>query len=244
MATEDYMNEIPGMLHAPIVGETVAGEAAAALKQVKALVKGISSNTFDLAEALHKVKKNKYYAPKYNTFSEYAKSLDVTVSKVYYLVKLVEVMEAVGVPREQYEPVGIVKLRTICRLELIDGNDEPKMYDGLPATDHIKMLVGATSLTPEQVEEEVKKRLGLMGEDAMVWVNFPIKLAARNKWDEAVTLAQKNIGSTGQDAEGNYVDASTGRCAEIIAVSYVQDPNNHPEGETILSDLDGGMGTK
>ena len=213
-----------------IVGEAVAGEAAAALKQVKALVKGISSNTFDLAEALHRVKKNKYYAPKYNTFAEYAKSLDVTVSKVYYLVKLAEVMEAVGVPREQYEPVGIVKLRTICRLELVDGNGEPKIYDGLPATDHIKMLVGATSLTPEQVEEEVKKRLGLMGEDARVWQNISLTVAQRKKWLEAVGLAKLNIGSVGKDGDGNYKDAGEGSCMEVIAASYLLDPNNYPEG--------------
>ena len=56
------------------VGEAVAGEAAATLKLVKSLVKGISVNTFDLAEALHKVKSHKFYAPKHNTFGEYAKS--------------------------------------------------------------------------------------------------------------------------------------------------------------------------
>src|ERR1035437_7692834 len=100
-----------------IVGEAVAGESAQALKQVTQLVKGISTNTFDLAEALHKVKKNKFYYPKYDTFGEYAKTLELKLTKAYYLIKLVENMEAAGVSRAEYEPVGITKLRMLSRLD-------------------------------------------------------------------------------------------------------------------------------
>jgi hypothetical protein len=213
-----------------IVGEVVAGEAAQTLKQVKALIKGLSSNTFDLAHALYKVKKNKYYAPKFLTFSEYAKDLDIRLSKCYYLIRITETMETVGLAREQYEGVGIAKLRAICRLDLTDENGHGKMYEGKPAVEVIKDLIAqAPAHSPEAVGETVKKLQGLVGEDSIVWINFPIKLAARNKWDEAISLAQKNIGSVGKDADGNYVDASVGSCAEVIAASYILDPNNSPE---------------
>src|SRR5208337_5475809 len=112
-----------------IVGEAVAGEAAATLADVKKLVKGLSINTFDLAEKLHKVKSKKFYAPKYNTFGEYAKTLDLKLSKAYYLVKLVEVMTACQIPREVYEPVGIAKLRIVSRIDLEQQDGSPKMYD-------------------------------------------------------------------------------------------------------------------
>ena len=217
-----------------IVGEVVAGEAAQTLKEVKALIKGLSSNTFDLFELLYKVKAKKYYQPKHDTFSEYIKTLDMKVSKVYYGVKIVEVMGAVGVPRAQYEEIGVAKLRAITRLELTDEDGAPKMYGDLTAVDTVKkLLTDSTQQTPEEVDEAVKELQGLMGDEALVWLNFPIKKAARDVWEKAVSLAQKLIGSTGKDVEGNYKDASVGRCAEIIAVSFLQDPNNSPEGEHV-----------
>ena len=224
------MNETP----IEIVGEATAGEAAQTLKQVKSLIKGLSSNTFDLAGALYKVKKNKYYSPKFSTFSEYAKDLDIKLSKCYYLLRITETLETCGVPREIYEPVGIAKLRAITRLELTDEDGAPKMYGDLTAVDTVKkLLTDSTQQTPEEVDEAVKELQGLMGDEALVWLNFPIKKAARDVWEKAVSLAQKLIGSTGKDVEGNYKDASVGRCAEIIAVSFLQDPNNSPEGEHV-----------
>jgi hypothetical protein len=226
-----------------IVGEAVAGEAAQVLKQIKNLVKGISSNTFDLATALYKVKKNKWYAPKCSTFTEYIGTIDLRSSKGHYLVRIAQTMEDAGIERAVFEPIGIAKLRAICRLDLTDENGNGKMYEGKPAVEVIKDLIAqAPAHSPETMGEAVKKLQGLVGEDSIVWVNFPIKLAARNEWDKAVALAQKNIGSVGQDTEGNYIDASVGRCAEVIALSYNQDPNNMPEGETSVPEISEGLG--
>jgi len=213
-----------------IVGEAVAGEAAQVLKQIKALVKGISSNTFDLATALYKVKKNKWYAPKCLTFTEYIGTIDLRSSKGHYLVRIAQTMEDVGIPRTEYEPLGIAKLRAICRLDLTDENGNGKMYEGKPAVEVIKDLISqAPEYSPEAVDETVKKLQGLMGDDARVWQNVSLTVAQRKKWQEAVKLAKLNIGSVGKDEEGNYKDASEGACMEVIAASYILDPNNHPE---------------
>ena len=213
------------------VGEAVAGEAAATLKLVKSLVKGISVNTFDLAEALHKVKSHKFYAPKHNTFGEYAKSLDLKTTKAYYLVKLVEVMETTGIPRTQYEPLGIAKLRLISRLDLLNAEGLPNSYNGIPATLLVKDLVEqAATLTPEMMELKVKTIQGLVGENSQVWENISMTVGQQTKWHEAVALAKMNIGSVGKDDDGQFKDAGVGACAEVIAVSYLLDPNNHPEG--------------
>ena len=217
-----------------IVGEAVAGEAAQTLNQVRALIKGLSSNTFDLADALCKVKKNKWYAPKFSTFSEYAKDLDIKLSKCYYLIRITETLETVGVPRAEYESVGVAKLRAICRLDLQDSEGNPKQYEGKPAADVIKDLIQqAPAHSPEAVDETVKKLQGLMGEDARVWQNICLTVAQRKKWQEAVALAKLNIGSVGKDDDEQYKDASEGMCVEVIAASYLLDENNRPEGEHV-----------
>jgi len=215
-----------------IVGEAVAGEAAQVLKQIKALVKGISSNTFDLAEALYKVKKNKWYAPKCLTFTEYLGTIDLRSSKGHYLVRIEQTMEDAGIERAVFEPIGIAKLRAICRLDLIDENGNGKMYEGKPAVEVIKDLIAqAPAHSPEAVDETVKKLQGLMGENAQVWENVSLTVAQRESWRKAVALAKRNIGSVGKDEDGNYKDASIGSCMEVIALSYILDPNNSPEGD-------------
>jgi len=222
------MNETP----IELVGEAVAGEATQTLKLVKALIKGLSSNTFDLADALHRVKKNKWYTPKFSTFAEYAKNLDIKLSKCYYLVRITETLETVGVHRSEYEGVGIAKLRAICRLDLTDENGDQKVYEGKPAVEVIKDLIAqAPAHSPEAVDETVKKLQGLMGDNARVWENVSLTVAQRESWRKAVALAKLNIGSVGKDEDGNYKDASIGSCMEVIAMSYILDPNNSPEGE-------------
>ena len=222
----------------PIVGEAVAGEAAATLADVKKLVKGLSVNTFDLAEKLHKVKSKKFYAPKHNTFGEYAKTLDLKLSKAYYLTKLVEVMTACDIPRAVYEPVGIAKLRVVSRVELTQPDGQPKMYDlgtGLPVTgvEVVQAVMKhAETQDPQELEQFVRKVNGQVGDNAPTWVNISMTEGQRAKWEEAVSLAKQHIGSISKDADGNYKDASEGYCAEVIAVNYILDPNNSEAVET------------
>lgn len=219
-----------------IVGEAVAGEAAQTLAEVKKLVKGLSVNTFDLAEKLHKVQKNKFYAPKFNTFGEYAKTLDLKLSKAYYLVRIVEVMEAAEIPRAVYEPVGIAKLRLINQIKLKQPDGSIKMYDtgaGLPASGvSVVKAIMETALTtePEVIEQYIRKVNGQVGDNAPEWCNISMTVGQKTKWNEAVALAKLNIGSVGKDSDGQYKDAGEGSCAEVIAVSYILDPNNWPEG--------------
>src|ERR1700688_430359 len=94
-----------------IVGEAEAGQAAKVRKQLNALIKNLGTSTFDIMDLLHQIKSEKLFSPKYNTFAEFAKTLDLKVTKSYYLVKIREVMNAAGVPRETYEPIGLSKLR-------------------------------------------------------------------------------------------------------------------------------------
>jgi len=216
------------------VGEAVAGEAAACLKQIKSLVKGISTNTFDLFELLYLAKKNKYYQPKYESFAEYASSLDIKSSKLYYGVKIVEVCEQCEIPRVVYEPVGLAKLRIITRVKVVDDEGKDTTFEGVPTKLLVKdMIEKASDWTPEALDLRVKEIQGLVGDNASAgWINFPVTYAQKAAWGKAVALAMLNIGSVGKDENmGQYKDASIGSCAEVIAISFIQDPNNHPEEE-------------
>ncbi len=218
------------------VGEAVAGEAAATLKQIKSLVKNLSTNTFDLFELLYKAKTNKYYQPKYDTFADYAKSLDIKTSKLYYGVKLIEVMAQCGIDRATYEPVGLTKLRIITRVKVIDDEGKDTIFDGISTKLLVKdMIEKANDWSPEALDLRVKEIQGLVGDNASAgWINFPVTYAQKAAWEKAVALAILNIGSVGKDENtGQFKDASIGACAEVIAVNYDQDPNNHPEDEYV-----------
>jgi hypothetical protein len=218
-----------------IYGEAEAGEAASTLKQIRSLVKNLETNTFDLFELLHKAKKNKYYQPKFDTFAEYIDSLDMKASKCYYGVKLIEVMERCDIDRAVYEPVGRAKLRIITRVKVVDDEGKDTLFDGVPVKLLVKDLIEShTKWTPQQLELRVKEIQGLVGDNASAgWINFPVTYAQKAAWEKAIILAMRQIGSVGKDENtGLYKDASLGSCAEVIAVSYILDPNNSPEGET------------
>jgi hypothetical protein len=239
MIDPEYMGE-PLVPQTYLVGEAIAGEAAATLKQVKSLVKNLDKNTFDLFEALHKVKKNKFYAPKYNTFAEYIDTLDIKASKCYYGVKLVDVMERCGIDRSVYEPIGRSKLRIITRIKVVDDEGKPTEFEGVPTTLIVKDLIQkASTWTPQALDLRVKQVQGLVGDNASAgWINFPVTFAQKAAWEKAVQLALLNVGSVGKDENtGQYKDASLGAAAEVIAVNYWQDPNSHPEGWTEEEDV-------
>ena len=226
------MNEVSTVL----VGEAVAGEAAQALKQVKQLVKNLAANTFDLAEALHKVKVHKFYHPKYDTFADYAGTLDIKTSKCYYLTKMISVMEQCGIDRATYEPVGLSKLRIITRLKVTDDEGKEMKFEGVPVKLLIQDLIeNAGKWEPDALELRIKEVQGLVGDNASAgWVNFPVTYAQKAAWEKALALAMLQIGSVAKDENtGQFKDASIGSCAEIIAVSFVQDPNNSPEDENV-----------
>lgn len=212
-----------------IVGEAVAGQATKVKKEINSLIKGMNTSEFTLAELLHEAKSKKYYlAWGYNSFMEYAKSLDLKTTKSYYLVKIVENMTAAGVPREQYEPLGIAKLRVISKLNCYDKDGKVVEFNGLHMSDYIKELTGKAGDMPlEDIETVVAQLQGKTGDDAIVWLNIAINKSARdNTVVPALNLAKQNIGTVGQDEDGNHKEASDGAALEAVAAEYLSDPAN------------------
>jgi hypothetical protein len=211
-----------------IVGEAVAGQSKKVRKEIDALIKSVNASNFDLAERLWAVKKNAWFSPDFDSFGDYAKSLDLKVSKSYYLVKIQEAMNAAGVPRDKYEQVGIAKLRSISRIDLKESD----------AVEKIKALVdGAGQMDLEAVSQSVATAQGLVGDDAMVWLNITLKKAARDEVVKpALELAKKNIGTVGQDEDGNGKDASDGAALEAVCADFLSDPHNNFDTDALNKD--------
>lgn len=207
----------------PAVGEQEAGPRSEEVKRkINKLIRAVNTNMFDLAEYLHEAKSKTFFTEwGFPTYSLYAKSLSIKYSRAYYLVDIVETMKRAGVSRAEYEPVGMSKLRVIAKL------DPDTEFEGTPVTLLIRELtLKAPQMSQEEVQAEVDRIQGKVGDDSMVWLNLHLKKIAReNVVKPGLALAKKHIGSTGQDDEGNALDPSDGQCAEMIFANFLADPN-------------------
>jgi len=206
-----------------ITGEVEAGRAATVRRAINKIVGQVNSNTFDLAELLHEAKAKLYYTGwGFDSFSKYAKSLAIKYTKSYYLVRVVENMTAAGLTREQYEPVGMTKLRMISRLK------PDTEFKGTPVSLLIRELtLRAPELRPEEVQYEVDTIMGLTEDESMVWWNVKLKkLARENVIVPAISRMKKFIGSQpSEEDEGQQAEASDGRALELICANFLADPN-------------------
>jgi hypothetical protein len=221
---------------AAIIGEAISGESVKVRKQVDKLVKGLTTATFDLGELLFKIKKNGFYnSYGFNTFQEYVDTLDIKARKAQYLTRIVDVMDQVAVQREEYEKLGVAKLREITSLDPTATYINPQTKEETPMKNFIVGFIEKGSEMPlEEVKQHVRTLKGLTGENELVWLNFCLKKAALDETVRpALELAKNHIGSVGKDGDGNSVDASDGRALEAISAEYLADPANNvlPEGE-------------
>src|SRR5579859_4836673 len=182
------------MFEAKIVGEAEAGESARVREEVEGLIHSINTSNFDLAERLFLIKTKRYYrAYGFETFTEYVKELDLKTRKAHYLARLVDIMNQVGVPREEYEPVGVAKLREITSLDVTDENgddvyvDNPETGESRPMTDVIKgLLVKASEMSVTELKNAVRELKGFTGDNELVWFNIQVN---RQALEETITPA-------------------------------------------------------
>ena len=211
-----------------IVGEVEAGRAAKVRREVNKLIKATNASTFDLAELLLEMKENQYYSPEFESFSKYAKSLDLRYTKSYYLVAIATLMRGADIPRSIYEPIGLGKLRVFSKLKL-EGE-----FRGVPMPLVIRELTDkATHMSLEEVQLEVDTILGLVADESLVWLNIHLKKLARdNAVKPALALAKKHMPeSQKKDDDGNFVDPGDGAALEMICANFLADPNYNPTEE-------------
>ena len=210
-----------------IIGEQIAGRTATVRKILSSLATNITAATFDVAELLYEAKINLYYrAWGFESLYDYAwRELGIKQRKAHYLVRIVQVCRAMNIPRKDYELVGVTKLKEITRLEPEDYWFNPETKTNEPVSDHIlNLFSNAFDMTAEQIEEEVKKLKGEVGDESMVWMPaFPVKKSVRDRVIlPAMELCRKMLGSAGRDKEtGTALEYSNGAVFEIICADFL-----------------------
>jgi hypothetical protein len=221
------MNNIPDTV--VLVGEAIAGESVKARKELETLIRTLNASTFDVADLLHKVRKNGWYRPDFDTFGEYVKSLDIKQRKAEYLEKIVDVMEEVGYERNTYEPLGVAKLREITSLDPNVDWTNPSTGEVTPMRDFITEFVDkGLGMSLADIKQHVRTLKGLVGVNDIINRTFGwTRQAVDETIDPAIRLAKNAIGSTGRDAEGNAIEPSDSKAIELILADFLANPANN-----------------
>ncbi len=208
-----------------LVGETVAGESAKVRKQLEEKIIQSNQSLFDIGELAYTVEHNGYYEG-YTTFAQYLEELSTKTNfkkrRLRYLTRIAKVMNLMGIPRDTYEPVGVSKLRAITSLDPDGIWTNPVTKEEVPITEFITGFIEKhETMTEDEIQKHVQTLKGFVGEDSMGWVHLYMKQIVIDKVVKpALEKARMVIGSVGKDGEGNSQDASDGRAAEVIFVSF------------------------
>ena len=172
------------------------------------------------------------------TFIEYAVSLGLKKRKAEYLERIARIMDGAGIPRTEYEPIGIAKLRAITRLHPLTKEGAVNMYTN-PVTQEshpmAEYIVGITEQALagrdiKDIEKDVRVLLGEVGENAMVWRNFRLpRVVDENTIAPALEKAAINIGTVATDENGVAKEVQDWRKLEVLAVEYLHDTTTDPE---------------
>lgn len=201
-----------------------AGRAFEVKKELESLMGKVELDTLSIGELLYEVKSNNYFINfGLESFKEYTNTLPFKYSKTRYLVKIIEVMKFLNIPKKDYEKAGIAKLREITSLDPNSYYINPETSEEKPMSEYI---IGLIEVAPEkelnEIKEAVRKLKGIKSEDEFVWLNISVKKDVRDLTIiPALEKARMEIGSTGQDLAGNYIDASDGACLELLAVEFL-----------------------
>jgi hypothetical protein len=222
------------MIKQVIVGEVKAGESKKVRKQLEGLISSLNRSTFDVGELLHTIRKNGFYKDYgYNTMKEYVSELDIKLRKSQYLERIFAIMDEIEIPRAEFEPIGIAKLREITSLNVRNEDGTPAIYraeDGTESkmSDVVRGLtVQAPQMELKELQQAVRGLKGLVGEADLTWLNISVNRQALTETIEpAFELARKQLGSAGKDSEGIAVDYSDGKALEMVCVEFLNDPAN------------------
>lgn len=226
---------------AVIAGEVVAGQAKKIRKETEQLIKSLETNQFDIGEKLATIKQNGWYTEwGFTTFLEYVKSTGLKDSKARYLPEIAEKMRIAGISREQYEKVGIAKLRAIASLDPNETWTDPKTGVETPLVNFIsgltlKCISDGDSFKLEELKKSIRTLKGFVGEKDLVFRTLAfMRTVIENVWDPAIALAKNHLGTGPKDEEGLSPEASDSAAAEVLAISFLNDPSNavgeHEEG--------------
>jgi hypothetical protein len=209
-----------------ILTGTVDIAVAARAEQVKnklvSIRRQVEDHFFDMCDLLREAQDNAYHLVYgYTRFGDWVDAtpeLDLSARQAYYYINIAKKVDELGITREQIRAVnGISKLKEIFSLEPTDFADQI-----------VTLIEGAASDSLEQVKEKVRQVRADSGKPAPCHMTLKFDEHIKDTVDRALELARLNIGDS--VVNGEIVEPSTSLCIEMICASYLQDPNNYPEG--------------
>jgi len=213
--------------------DTVVMESSQSPKEARAtvvrtkLVKlsaSIEDGFFDICELLAEAQQHDYHHvwgfERFQDWIETASGLDMSGRQAFYMIQIANRAKQLGLTRDQLKLIKISKLKQIFSLD-------PDQFAA-----EIKALIEeAPGLSLDEVTNRVR---ALKGQSEQIFMTIKVERSIKDTIDRALELAKRNYGSVmlGHDA----TDISTSQCMELLCVSYVQDPNNSPEGQEIAEE--------
>lgn len=218
-----------------LVGEAIAGESAKTRAILESLIANIDKQTLDVAELLYQVQSKGLYAPDFNTYKEYTRSLKLKDRKAEYLPKIIKIMNAVGIERSVYAGLGIGRLRAITSL-IGDGPHafasvdstwkNPETGEEIPISQFIvEMIAKGDEIDMEDLQKHIKVLKGLVGEYDLTYLNLCFQTIVMDTTVRpALEKIKASYGSVGKDADGVSQDISDAKAVEMMAVNTLNDP--------------------
>jgi hypothetical protein len=214
--TTDLANAQAVVANGPVIQRAKEVE-----RQLHNLKNGIEDSFLDMCDLLMEAQEGEYHRVwGFNTFSEWVEqgsSLELSARQAYYLVNISKNAKALGIDRDLLRKAKLSKLKEIFTLDPVKHGE------------HIKELVqqAADGVSLQAIKAQVKS----YAEPGIIqpsYVTVKLEPEVKETFDEAVELARRNYGST-VGHEGEVKDISISKALELILVSYLQDPNNHPQ---------------
>jgi hypothetical protein len=209
---------VPDVIH--VVQATPSHNAVQAQINLLTVAENLDKNFIRLCDLLLEVQENKYFHAwgfaRFSDWVERGSNLDISSRTAYSYLSIVKKANQLGISRARLNIVSISKLKEIFSLDALIYGDEIK-----------DLLTQAVTLKLTEVKKAVAWLKQADGEEPTVFMTIKIEESVKKVLDEAFELARRNYGNT--VTSGDEVEISDSRCVEILALSYVQDPNNTQE---------------
>jgi hypothetical protein len=199
--------------------QTLEQRANAVIAKLDALRISTESNFLDTCELLHEAHQGNYHVVfGFATFGDWAHAgLKISERQVFYLVGIWSKSLKLGLTRDDLREAGVSKLKKIFELDPAEHGEEMK-----------QLVTDAAGDTLEQVTEKVNKLRAKDGQEPPVYMTLKLDPNVKDLVEQAFELARMNYGSV--EHEGEAMEISKSKCMELLAISFINDPNNQNAG--------------
>jgi hypothetical protein len=230
-------------LGAPVVVQQQQEEVSrdiAVLKEVIALDRSLETNAFVLGDLFAEIIDKEYYkSDGCQTLKEFLKkrAFDLSPREITYRANVSRKSKKLGISREELLAARVTKAKVVCVLDpdLVythESGVEESMGDIIRS-----LIKSAPTSTVAELKELVNMYLGKTEADKPIKETIFFEPEEWKLFDFGVLLATKIAGATLDIVSGESRDLGRGSACAILAVNYINDPNNAPAVAALKAEL-------